>query len=82
MTVKLDWQVDEDEANDLDWDTPTTDAQPGAMPLPGNDGLERHPELLRLQIGSQLPDKRNAGRLYLLTSLALFGLFAAMCIFV
>lgn len=79
MNVKLEWQVGESPEDDAwEWRMLLEDAQldPTAIAV----GVERHPELLRLRIGSRA--ERRDSDPYLLLSLMVFAFLMAMYLLV
>lgn len=72
MSVWLDWQLDADEDEDLDWGPLEARGRPESVSFPGYCGIERNPELLRIWFGSYLAGQENPVWLYLAGSLVAF----------
>jgi hypothetical protein len=76
MRIKLDWQVGEDEDDDLNWRMLKMKAQVDTTPPAGIMFNPINPEVLRLWIKSQSTGKENYIWHYLFGSLIVFGLLA------
>ena len=79
MSVRLDWQIDQDRFEELERPEPLQQIPTVARPGPGYILMGRDPELMRVGPLAPVNPRQNPARLYLIGSLILFGALILLC---
>lgn len=80
MSVRLDWQIDQDRFEELERPAPPQRVPAVARPGPGYILMGRDPELFRVGPFAPLNNRQNPAQLYLIVGLILFGSLILLCL--
>jgi len=80
MSVRLDWQIDQDRFEEPEQQAPLRKGSGSARAAPGYVLMGRDPELLRVGPFGPINPRQNPARLYLTGSLLMFGALMLLCL--